>query len=73
MTNPHEIGDEGLVEDATREEEEREAWAAHQADRWPTDEEERLAERYSLDPDVAEHEREMMKRGAEVKGEGHIP
>ena len=44
------------VDDATRAEEEEEA----------------AAEKNTLDPDVAEHEREMGRLGAEVKGEGQI-
>ena len=42
------------------------------ADRMPTPEEERAAERNELDEFVAEHEREMAKRGANQKGEGRI-
>lgn len=46
-----------------------------EADRPPTPEEERAAERASrsvdLD-DVAAHEQEMLERGAHVKGEGQI-
>ena len=38
----------------------------------PTPEEEAAAEGKTLDPEVAEHEREMGKIGAEVKGEGEI-
>ena len=39
----------------------------------PTAEEEEKAEEQELDPEVAEHEREMAERGAEQKGEGRIP
>lgn len=51
---------------------------AHQADRAPTPEEERLAdqsrERYASEADtVAEHERSMTETGASEKGEGQIP
>lgn len=63
--------DEG-VNDATRDEERAEAAAAHEADRPPTAAEEAAAEQNTLDPEVAEHEREMGKIGAEVKGEGEI-
>jgi hypothetical protein len=59
-------------DDATKAEEEREAHAAHTADRPPTDDEERAAESNTLDPEVSEHEREMGKIGADVKGEGEI-
>jgi hypothetical protein len=60
------------VEDATRDEEEREGKAAHTADRPPTAEEEAAAEANALDPEVSAHEREMDKLGADVKGEGEI-
>jgi len=48
---------------------------APQPDRMPTDEEERAAERAAQDVDldeVAAHEEEMTKLGANVKGEGEI-
>jgi hypothetical protein len=63
---------EGRIEDATRGEEEREAQAAHTADRPPTADEEAAAEANTLDPEVSAHEREMDKLGADVKGEGEI-
>jgi hypothetical protein len=64
--------DSGDVEDATKAEEAREAGAAHAADRPPTPEEEAAAEGKNVDPDVAAHEREMGKIGADLKGEGEI-
>jgi hypothetical protein len=64
--------DGGRVQDATKAEEEREAAATHTADRSPTAEEDAAAERNRLDPEVTEHEREMGRIGAEVKGEGRI-
>ena len=60
------------VDETTRVEELLEASAAHNADRPPTSEEEAAADGNTLDPEVAEHEREMGKIGAEVKGEGQI-
>ena len=42
------------------------------ADRMPTPEEERLAEKNKLDPEVAKHEKEMAERGVAQKGEGKI-
>lgn len=60
------------VQDATRAEEAREADAPHTADRPPTPDEEAAAEGNALDPGVSEHEQEMGKIGAEVKGEGEI-
>ena len=43
------------------------------ADREPTAEEEATAESRTLDPEVAEHEREMAERGANQEGEGRLP
>jgi hypothetical protein len=63
---------EQLVTDQTRSAEDEEARAAHDADRDPTADEERDAPT-EVDPSVAEHEREMAKLGAKVKGEGQIP
>ncbi len=63
---------DGSLEDATKAEEEREARASHTADRPPTAEEAAAAVGNRLDPEVAEHEQEMGKFGAEVKGEGQI-
>ncbi len=60
------------VEDATKDEESRDARASHTADRPPTPEEESAAEEHELDPEVAARANEMGRRGAEVKGEGRI-
>jgi hypothetical protein len=60
------------VQKATKEEEAREGAAPHTADRAPTAAEEAAADRNTLEPGVAEHEREMGTIGAEVKGEGEI-
>jgi hypothetical protein len=57
----------------TRAEEQREAQREHTADRPPTAEEEKRAEELELDPEVAEHAKEMTERGANQKGEGRIP
>jgi hypothetical protein len=43
------------------------------ADREPTAEEAARADELELDPEVAEHEREMAERGADQKGEGRLP
>ena len=62
------------IDDATREEERREASADHVADRPPSEEEERAAPgREDLDPSVEEHFEEMAERGANLKGEGELP
>jgi hypothetical protein len=65
-------GTDERLSDATRDAEEEEAGAAHEADRAPTPEEEEAAEGLRPDPEVAEHEREMGRIGAEVRGEGQI-
>lgn len=70
--------DETKPDAATEEEDRAEAGMSHSADRAPTGDEERAAdearERYGDDADsVAEHERSMSERGANVKGEGRIP
>lgn len=57
----------------TREEEARDARVPPGATEVPTAEEERLAEKIRLDPEVAEHEREMAERGAHQRGEGRVP
>jgi hypothetical protein len=60
--------------DATREADERDARAAHAADRPPTKEEEKAApDRGDLDEGVADNFEEMAERGANVKGEGEVP
>jgi hypothetical protein len=59
---------------ATREEEQREARAEHVADRPPTKDEERSAPgREDLGPGVQERFEEMAERGASQKGEGELP
>ncbi len=63
---------DGDVKEATKAEEAREATAAHTADRPPTPDEEAAADRNTLEPGIAGHEREMGKLGAEVRGEGEI-
>lgn len=57
---------------ATQQADERDATAAHRADRPPTPDEERAAEQNDLDPKTAEAYEEMAKRGAQVQGEGQI-
>lgn len=43
------------------------------ADRLPTEDGEGLAEEHEVSPSVAEHEAEMLKRGAHQPGEGRLP
>jgi hypothetical protein len=57
----------------TREAEHAEAQAKHESDRAPTPQEEAVAEAQEVEPDVAEHEEEMLKRGANQQGEGRLP
>lgn len=64
--------DEAGVDPATIAAEEAEAATPHQADRPPTEDEERRAEAQTSDPSVGEHFDEMNKIGADVKGEGEI-
>jgi hypothetical protein len=59
--------------DDTRAAEREDARRRAGADREPTPDEDARAEGVEPDPDVAEHEREMAKRGAGQKGEGRIP
>jgi hypothetical protein len=59
--------------EATRQADEAGALARHEADRSPTDDEERVADgQEDLDPAVSEHFEEMNRLGADVKGEGEI-
>jgi hypothetical protein len=56
----------------TREAERAEAQAKHESDRAPTPDEEAVAAQ-DVEPDVAEHEEEMLERGANQQGEGRVP
>ena len=56
----------------TREAEHADAQAKHESDRAPTPEEEAVAAQ-EVEPDVAEHEEEMLERGANQQGEGRLP
>ena len=57
----------------TREAERVQAQAKHQSDRAPTPQEEKTVAAHSVDPEVARHEEEMLKRGAKQQGEGRLP
>ncbi len=72
-------GREPKVSASTKDEERREAGAAHESDRAPTEEEERLADAAASELEssgeagrVAEHHSEMDRIGAEQRGEGRI-
>jgi len=58
---------------ATREAERAEAQVKHESDRAPTPHEEEAAVVHLVDPEIARHEEEMLKRGANQKGEGQLP
>jgi hypothetical protein len=58
---------------ATRDEEERQAQHSHDAGQGPTPDEEALADANTASPAVAEHEEEMLERGASQQGEGRLP
>lgn len=57
---------------ATRDEERTEATATATPDRIPTPEEEKAAERNSLDPKAATAAKDAYERGANQRGEGRI-
>jgi hypothetical protein len=59
--------------DRTRKAEHEDERTTARADREPTAEEEKLAERDEIDPDVADHHVEMIERGANQQGEGPVP
>ena len=57
----------------TREAERAQAQAKHESDRAPTPQEEEGVAAHVVDPEVARHEKEMLKRGASQQGEGRLP
>jgi hypothetical protein len=57
----------------TRDAERAETRVKHESDRAPTPQEEEAVEAHVTDPTVAEHEEEMLKRGANQQGEGRLP
>jgi hypothetical protein len=60
------------LSDATHEADKRDAEVKAHADREPTPDEEKLAERNKLDAEQARKIDEQYKRGANAKGEGRI-
>jgi len=60
------------LSDATHEADKRDAQVKAHADREPTPDEEKLAERNKLDAGEARKIDEQYKRGANAKGEGRI-
>ena len=65
-------GREPKISDATKAADRKDAQAAAEADRMPTDEEQAKAEQNQLDPNAAAHYEEMAERGAKQRGEGRI-
>ena len=65
--------DRAQVSEATREAERREAQMPADAGPMPTPEEEAAAEQNTVDPAVAQAEKEATERGANLKGEGRLP
>jgi hypothetical protein len=66
------MGQEEKVSDATHEADRRDAKATAHADRPPTADEEREAEKNKLDPDEARTIHDQYERGANAKGEGRV-
>lgn len=67
------MADDTRIDDQTRQEDQRDAQAKHQADRMPTPDEEKAAERAGgPSADASRNIEEAAKRGANVKGEGQI-
>ncbi len=67
------VADQTRPSDVTRAEEAREARAPADAGRGPTEEEARAADGHRPDPRTADHEEEMLRRGADQEGEGRLP
>jgi hypothetical protein len=71
MANKSEAG--GAISEETREADRRDSAKQGKADRMPTPEEERLADKLGKpDDDVAANYKEAIELGADVKGEGQI-
>ena len=60
------------LSDATHEADRRDAQAEGRADRMPTPGEEAIADSLTPDPKTVEHERDMIDKGVNQKGEGRI-
>ena len=71
MANKSEAG--GAISEETREADRRDSAKQGKADRMPTPEEERLADKLGKpDEEVAANYKEAIELGADVKGEGQI-
>ena len=57
---------------ATRQAEKAAAGKEHEAGRPATEDEARMAESNAVSDGVAEHEKEMLERGANQRGEGRV-
>ena len=62
----------GAVSEATRDADRRDSAKQGRADRMPTPEEEREADKLELDDEVAANYKEAIEIGADVKGEGRV-
>jgi hypothetical protein len=62
----------GAVSEATRDSDRRDSAKQGRADRMPTPEEEREADKLEVDDEVAANYKEAIEIGADVKGEGQI-
>jgi hypothetical protein len=62
----------GAVSEETHEVDRRDGTKQGKADRMPTPDEERAADKLELDDDVAKNYKEAIETGANVKGEGQI-
>lgn len=70
MTTP---SDSTRPSDQTHASEKDDARTPAGADRAPTADEEKAAEGLAVDPDVAQHYKDMAERGANQEGEGRLP
>ena len=66
------MAEEEKLSDATHEADRRDSEVKAHADRPPTPEEEREAEKNTLEPDEARTIEEQYERGANAKGEGRV-
>jgi hypothetical protein len=62
----------GAVSEATRDADRRDSAKQGRADRMPTPDEEREADKLEVDDKVAANNKEAIEIGADVKGEGQI-
>jgi hypothetical protein len=66
------MSDHTMPSSETRAAEQQAAGKAHEAGPGPTDEEAAAADSQTVEPGVAEHEKEMLEKGAHQQGEGRV-